>query len=304
MRSLAVISLWLGLTGIVPGAELKVVSMHPLVGDLLKRVGGDNVQVVDLIGEKGDPHTFEPRADDIAKLSDAKVYFVSGMGLEGYLPKLRSILPREIRIVEIGATLPALHGACDHEGHHHDLEHELDPHWWHSVDLFRRAASVVAAELTRELPDKRECFEKHATTFRKQLDELEKWVKREIVKIPRQRRKLATAHSAFQYFCHAYGFESFAVQGVNREQMPDAARFAELIETLKKERVIAIFPERESNPKILQSLTRDTGIKLGGELIADGRGVSSYEEMIRANVTTIVTALSGDGSQPGSDPSR
>ena len=86
--------------------------------------------------------------------------------------------------------------------------------------------------------------------------------------------------------------------------MPDAARFAELIETLKKERVIAIFPERESNPKILQSLTRDTGIKLGGELIADGRGVSSYEEMIRANVTTIVTALSGDGSQPGSDPSR
>ena len=294
MRFLAVISLCMGLTGVVSGAELKVVSLHPLVGDLLKQVGGDKIEVIDLIGEKGDPHTFEPRTDDIAGLRGAKVYFVSGMGLEGYLPKLRSILPKEVRIVEVGATLPALHGTCDHEGHHHDHEHELDPHWWHSVDLFRRATSVVASELTKELPAEREFFEKNATAYRKQLDELEKWVKRELVKIPRGRRKLATAHSAFQYFCQAYGFDAFAVQGVNREQMPNAVQFAELMESLKKENVIAIFPERESNPKILESLTRDTGIKLGGELIADGRGMKSYEEMIRANVTTMVSALSGD----------
>lgn len=74
-------------------AELKVVSLHPLIGDLLKQVGGDKIEVVDLIGAKGDPHSFEPRTEDIAAVSGAKVYFISGMGLEGYLPKLRSILP-------------------------------------------------------------------------------------------------------------------------------------------------------------------------------------------------------------------
>jgi zinc/manganese transport system substrate-binding protein len=273
-------------------AELKVVSLHPLIGDLLKQVGGDKIEVVDLIGAKGDPHSFEPRTEDIAAVSGAKVYFISGMGLEGYLPKLRSILPGEVRIVEVGGTLPALHGACEHEGHDHDHNHELDPHWWHSVDLFRRATSVVAEELSKELPAERQAFEQNAAAYRKQLDELEKWLKRELLKIPKDHRKLATAHSAFQYFCKAYGFESFAVQGVNREQMPDAKDLTKLMKSLKDENVFAIFPERESNPKILTSLTRDTGIKLGSELIADGRGVTSYEEMMRANVTAIVTALS------------
>jgi zinc/manganese transport system substrate-binding protein len=292
MRFAHVIAMYALFLGTLLGAELKVVSLHPLVGDLLRQVGGDKVEVVDLIGEQGDPHTFEPRTDQIAKVGGAKVYFVSGMGLEGFLPKLRSILPIDVRIVEVGASLPALHGACESHDHDHDHAHEKDPHWWHSVDLFRRATSVVAEELSKEMPSERESFEANATAYRKQLDELEKWMKREIVKIPKERRKLASAHSAFQYFCDAYGFEAFAIQGLNREQMPGAKEITEMMKTLKKEKVVAIFPERESNPKILKSLTSDIGIKLGEELIADGRGVSSYEAMMRSNVTAMVSALS------------
>lgn len=93
-------------------------------------------------------------------------------------------------------------------------------------------------------------------------------------------------------FLQGIRFRIVCRSGVNREQMPDAKDLTKLMKSLKDENVFAIFPERESNPKILTSLTRDTGIKLGGELIADGRGVTSYEEMMRANVTAIVTALS------------
>jgi zinc/manganese transport system substrate-binding protein len=281
---------FLGLIGLAQAAEVKVVSLHPLIGDLLRQVGGDKVEVVDLIGEKGDPHAFEPQAADLVAAEGASLYFVSGMGLEGYLPKLKGILAGKAHIVEVGAKLPALHGACVHEGHDHD--HEMDPHWWHSVDLFRRAAVVVADELSAAIPENKAVFEANAQAYRMKLDELEKWVKRELIRIPRNRRKLATAHAAFQYFCEAYGFEAYPVQGLNRERMPDAAKLAELIATLKKERVAAIFAEKESNPKMLESLTRDSGIRFGGELVADGRGMTSYEEMVRSNVTAIVAALS------------
>ncbi|MEP2777226.1 MAG: metal ABC transporter substrate-binding protein [Luteolibacter sp.] len=272
-------------------AELKVVSLHPLIGDLLRQVGGDKIEVVDLIGANGDPHSFEPQAKDLSAAEGAEIYFVSGMGLETYLPELTAVIAKHARIVEVGATLPALHGACDHEGHDHAHEHEVDPHWWHSIDLFRRATGIVADELSKQVPADAETFTANAAAYRDELDALEKWLKREVIRIPRDARKLATAHAAFQYFCEAYGFKSFSVQGLNREQMPDAITLAKLISTLEEEKVTAIFPEKESNPKMLQSLTRDTGIKLGGELIADGRGVTSYEEMMRANVTTIVTAL-------------
>lgn len=280
--------------GMACAAPLKVASLHPLIGDLLRQVGGDQIEVVDLIGEKGDPHSFEPQSKDLAASKGAEIYFVSGMGLESYLPELKAVIGGSARIVEVGTTLPALHGACDHEGHEHEHgdDHELDPHWWHSVDHFRRAASAVADALSKQRPEQAQLFSKNAATYRARLDVLEKWVKREVIRIPKDRRKLATAHAAFQYFCDAYGFESFSVQGLNREQMPDAATLAKLISTLKEEKVAAIFPEKESNPKMLQSLTRDTGIQLGGELIADGRGMTSYEEMMRANVTAIVEALS------------
>lgn len=273
-------------------AELKVVSLHPLIGDLLRQVGGDRIVVVDLIGANGDPHSFEPQAKDLATAESAEIYFASGMGLESYLPELKAILGDRARIVEVGANLPALHGACDHEGHNHDAEHEIDPHWWHSIDLFRRATDTVTNELSKQSPTDAETFSTNANAYRAELDELEKWVKREVIRIPRDARKLATAHAAFQYFCEAYGFESFSIQGVNREQMPDAIALVNLIATLKEEKVAAIFPEKESNPKILRSLTQDTGIKLGSELIADGRGVSSYTEMMRANVNAIVSGLS------------
>ena len=81
------------------------------------------------------------------------------------------------------------------------------------------------------------------------------------------------------------------VQGVNREQMPDPRKLAALIAELKEQQVGAIFPEKESNPKILQALTRDTGIKLGEALIADGTTAESYEAMVRHNVTAIVAGL-------------
>ncbi|MDP4625165.1 MAG: metal ABC transporter substrate-binding protein [Akkermansiaceae bacterium] len=273
-------------------AELKVVSLHPLIGDLLRQVGGDKIEVIDLIGANGDPHSFEPQAKDLAAAESAEIYFVSGMELETYLPELKTVLGDRARIVEVGSTLPSLHGACNHEGHEHNHEHEIDPHWWHSIDLFRRAAGIVEVELSKQSPEDAATFATNAAAYRGELDELEKWVKREVIRIPRDARKLATAHAAFQYFCEAYGFESFSVQGLNREQMPDAVTLAKLIATLEEEKVAAIFPEKESNPKMLQSLTRDTGIKLGGELIADGRGVTSYKDMMRANVTAIVAGLS------------
>jgi zinc/manganese transport system substrate-binding protein len=291
MRTLAFLGILLGMIVVSAAAPLKVASLHPLVGDLLRQVGGDAVEVVDLVGKTGDPHSFQPQAKDLAAAKGAEVYFVSGMGLENYLPELRAVLGENARVVEVGATLPALHGACDHEGHNHDHAHELDPHWWHSVDLFRRATAVVAEELSKQRTDESEAFAKNAAAYRLKLDALEKWVRRELVRIPRDRRKLATAHAAFQYFCKAYGFETFSVQGLNREQMPDAVTLAKLITTLEQKKVAAIFPEQESNPKMLQSLARDTGIKLGGELIADGRGMTSYEEMMRANVTAIVKGL-------------
>jgi zinc/manganese transport system substrate-binding protein len=273
-------------------AELKVASLHPLIGDLAKQVGGERVEVIDLIGTNGDPHHFEPAAEDLRKAGDAKLYLASGMGLESYLDSLRGILKGKAEVVEIGKDLPSIEGACDHEGHdhsHHD--HGIDPHWWHSVDNFRRAVTVMSDTLSKADPAGAESYGRNAAAYRAKLDELERWVRKEIARVPKEKRHLATAHAAFGYFCKDHGFEAISVQGVNREQMPDPKKLAALVKELKENEVGAIFPEKESNPKILEALTKDTGIKLGDALIADGSTADGYEAMVRHNVTAIVAGL-------------
>jgi len=281
--------LGLAVFGLLPlaAADLKIAVLHPLLGDLAREIGGDQVEVVDLIGPNGDPHHFEPRPEDLRKAEGASLYLVAGMGLEGYLPKLRSVIAEKAELVEVGATLPALEEPDDGHGHGHGV----DPHWWHSIDLFRRATGIVAAALEAKSPENAALFHKNAATYRTKLDELEKWARREIARIPRDRRHLATTHAAFNYLCRDFGFVPHPVQGLNREQMPDPRELAKLVADLKANHVAAIFPETESNPKILNTLTNDTGIKLGKPLIADGTGGLSYLEMVRHNVEAIVKGL-------------
>ncbi|MGC4016648.1 MAG: metal ABC transporter substrate-binding protein [Luteolibacter sp.] len=286
--SLPVLALLL-LSGLA-AAGTKVATFHPLLSDLVHQVGGDRVEVADLVSATGDPHHFEPSPEDLRKATGAKLYLVAGMGLEAYLPALETIVPSGSKLVNIGASLPALHGSCDEPGHNHS-EHEIDPHWWHSIDRFRRATTVVAEALAAADPEGASVYRANATAYRDKLDALERWTRLQLATIPRDRRQLATTHSAFNYFCADYGFTPFSVQGLNQEQDPSPATLAKLVTELKEHHVGALFPEMETNPKLLTVLTRDTGIRLGKPLIADGTNSPTYEAMIRHNVTAIVEAL-------------
>jgi zinc/manganese transport system substrate-binding protein len=211
------------------------------------------------------------------------------------MDSLLGIVGTKAEIIEIGKDLPSIEGECDHEdhdhGHDHEHEHEIDPHWWHSIDLFRRATTITADTFAKADPAGAETYAKNAAAYRAKLDELERWTRKEIARIPRDKRHLATAHAAFGYFCKDHNFEPVPVQGMNREQMPDPKKLAALVAELKQHEVGAIFPEKESNPKILEALTKDTGIKLGQPLIADGSTAESYEAMMRHNVAAIVAGL-------------
>lgn len=272
-------------------AQVKTVSLHPLLTDLIRQVGGDQVTVLDLIGKTGDPHHFEPTAQQLKQTNDATLYFVSGKGLESYLPSLKNIIKGRATVVEVGETLPSIEGACDHGDEEEHHVHDIDPHWWHSIDNFRRAVGIVATVLSKADPAHTADFEKNANAYRKELEELDKWARKEIARVPKERRQLATAHDAFGYFCKDFQFTAFPIQGVNREQAPGSKELAELIASLKEHQVGAIFPEKESNPKVLEMITKDTGITLAEPLIADGTTVEHYAEMVKHNVNAIVKAL-------------
>jgi len=288
--------IWIGLlgfagSGLLSAATLKVATLHPLLTDLAHQIGGDRVEVIDLIGANGDPHHFEPTPEELKRAAGAQLYLAAGLGLEAYLPALKSVVTPEARVIEAGAGLPLLHGGCEDPEHDQD-DHEIDPHWWHSIDRFRRVTTVVAEAFAEADPANADTFRANAARYRETLDALERWARLRLASIPKDRRHLATTHAAFNYFCQDFGFTALPVQGINREQSPAPTELAGLIAELKRKQVVAIFPEKESNPKLLTVLTRDTGIRLGDPLIADGTNATTYEWMVRSNIETIVAGLS------------
>ena len=299
----------------------RVTTLHPLLADLATRVGGDRITVSCLIKPGQNPHAFEPTASDMRDLAQARIVLASGKGLEPYLSRLRDNLTNNQTLVDLGESIPSLetdshahdseqenaehdhgehehaeHGEHDHAGHdHHDHDHgPIDPHWWHSIDNMKRAANTLARELGKMDPEGKQAYKESAKAYRKNLQALKKWAKKEISRIPPAHRKLATSHSAFNYFCEEFDFESIAVRGLAPDQESSARKLSDVIKFIKAENVKAVFPEQGLNPKVLREIVRETGAHVGKPLIADGvdsKGSISFERMIKHNVTVIVEAL-------------
>jgi len=280
------------ISGFVEAEGLKVAVLHPLLGDLARQVGGKHVEVVDLLGKNADPHHFEPSPLDLQKAKGAQLYLVSGKGLEPYLEKLQEIVGKE-KVLVVGETLPSIKNTEDvAHGDHFHARDVVDPHWWHSLDCWRRAARVVAKEFSATDADHAAVYKENARIFREEMKELGVWAMQELGKVPTEQRTLATAHAAFGYFCNEFGWKALPLQGLNREQAPSPKFISEVAVKLKEGKVRAVFPEKRSNPKMLQTLAEEVGVTVGEPLLADG-GIS-IEGIFRHNVGAIVKAMLGE----------
>ena len=287
-------------------AATKVATLHPILADLAQQVGGANVEVVEILKPGADVHHFEPTPKDLAEMRGAKLLLASGKGLESFLDKLRDSLGAGVKLVEVGAKIPSIpfvqhehhhegeeHADKDHEDHHHGSE---DPHWWHSAENMKRAARIVADELSAVDPANAAAYAAGAKAATKRFGELKSWAQKEIAKIDRKNRQLVTAHAAFGYFCKEFGFEPISVLSIGRSDDSSSKHIAETIEEIREHGIKAIFPEDQANPKVLAEIARSTGVKIGEPLIADGtaKAAHTFETMLAHNVRSIVAALAPD----------
>ncbi len=281
-------------------AATKVATLHPILADLAQQVGGANVEVVEILKPGADVHHFEPAPKDLAEMRGAKLLLASGKGLESFLDKLRDSLGTGVKLVEVGEKIPSI-PFVEHEHHHdgkeeeHDDHHHgsEDPHWWHSAENMKRAARIVADELSAVDPANAAAYAAGAKAASKRFGELKSWAQKEIAKIDRKSRQLVTAHAAFGYFCKEYGFEPLSVLSIGRSDDSSSKHIAETIEEIREHNIKAIFPEDQANPKVLSEIARSTGVKIGEPLIADGtaKNAHTFETMFAHNVRAIVAAL-------------
>ena len=271
--------------------KLKVSSFSTILTEIAQQVGGDKVQVTGHVKPGVDPHDFEPKPSDLRTVSSADLILLSAKHVEGYVGKLREASGARAAILEVGSRLPSLPLREQSEGGTREAE---DPHWWNSVGNIIRATRIVCDEMIRLRPGDKAVFDASASAYLKKLAALETWVKRKVAELPHDRRKLVTNHDAFGYFAKEFGFTVYPIAGVSKNDQPGSKKVAGIVAAIRAQGVKAIFSESSENPKVIQQITRETGVRIGGELLADGLGEGkegTIDGMFRHNVTTIVEAL-------------
>jgi zinc/manganese transport system substrate-binding protein len=297
----AAVFLLAALAGTRLGAQeepIRVATLSSVLTEVAREVGGDRVAVTGIVLAGVDPHTFSPSPRDIRTMVDADLVLASGLNIEAYLDRLvASDIPTS-RVVAVGDRLPSVILFPRLAG-----MPEKDPHWWNSVGNVVLAAGIVSAEFSRIRPGSAEVFAANLRTYTARLRALGRWAALEVGTLPPERRILVTSHDAFGYFARDYGFRLHAINGLSTDGEADARNVAALVDQIRRERIPAVFVESSVNPRLVENLVRETGVKLGGSLYADGlgppgSGAQTYETMFRHNVETIVRSLSAPSARP------
>lgn len=305
--------------------ELKVVASFSVIADFAKNVGGDRVEITTLVGPNGDAHVYEPKPADARALAEADVVLANGLQFEGFLPRLIEASGTEAPVIELTKGGEVLrnseeehhhdhekasadghdhdHGAeeagHDHaEGHGHHHHGEYDPHAWQSVHNAEVYVKNIADAFCEADADDCDTYRANADAYEKKLAELDTYVKEQVAEIPETKRTVITSHDAFGYFQHEYGLKFLAPEGISTESEASAADVAALVNQVKEDEASAVFVENITNPRLIEQIANETGLKVGGELYSDALSdedgpASTYIDMMRHNVETIKNDILG-----------
>ncbi|WP_126427703.1 metal ABC transporter solute-binding protein, Zn/Mn family [Brevibacillus marinus] len=276
--------------------QWKVTVTTGMVGDLVRHVGGEHVQVTQLMGPGVDPHLFKASQGDIGRIEKADIIFYSGLHLEGKMTEIFDKMSQKKPVIPVTAAIPEADLLADPQ-----TPNQYDPHVWFDVSLWAKTIDVVRDELSKLDPARQAEYQANAEAYRQQLLELHQYAKQQIAQIPQAQRVLVTAHDAFAYFGRAYELEVMGLQGISTASEYGLKDVQQLVDTLVSRGIKAVFVESSVPKASIEAVVEGAKAKghavvIGGELFSDAMGepgtaAGTYIGMVKHNVDTIVQSL-------------
>jgi zinc/manganese transport system substrate-binding protein len=280
-----------------------VVASFSILGDVVANVGGDRIAVTTLVGPDQDAHVFQPAPDHIKSVARAKLVVINGLGFEGWMERVVQAANYRGDIVVASNGIAVRDRASEEHGDHddhdaHDDHHhgKNDPHAWQNpANVVVYTRNIVAA-LSKLDPAGAAVYQKNGDAYIAKLNELDRWAIQQFAQFPDAKRKVITSHDAFEYFGAHYRVRFLAPQGVSTDSEPSAKEVANLIRQIRKEKIRAVFIENMSSPKLLQQISKEAGVTLGGQLYADalsqaGGPAPTYLKLMRYNIEQLLAQL-------------
>lgn len=277
-------------------APLKVVATFSVLADIAREVGGSAIEVSALVGPNADAHVFEPTPSDVRRVAGADVVVTNGLRFEGWIDRLikASGYRGPVVVASRGVALRQLSGGAD-------------PHAWQDLANGQRYAENIRAALVAALavksPERAAEVDTRAAAYLQRLAALDRNIRARIAAVPAERRRVITSHDAFGYFAAAYGITFIAPRGWTTGSEPSADAVARIVRQARDAKASALLVENISDPRLIDRIAREAGLKVGGKLYSDalslpGTDADTYLRMFEHNVRTLVEAMSALSTRP------
>ena len=292
-------TVWI-LLGIGPaGADdkIKVVATFSVIGDMVANVGGDHVDLVTLVGPRGDTELFKPSLADGKNVAEAKIVFMNDLNDE-FEPWLEPLLKR---VKFGGAKIVVSRGAktyssSEERAPRSKAAEEIDQHAWLDPKNGVIYVKNIAAALAKSDPANASDYRARAAAYIKELQTFDGWAKAEMAGVPPTKRRVLASHDSLQYFAKAYGITLLSINGWTNNSEPSAAELASLTQQIRREGIHALFLDSITDPRAMQQVSNETGAAIGGTLYGDalsepGGDADTYLKMLRHDVTTLKAGM-------------
>ena len=266
---------------------LRIVASFSILGDMARQVAGPLAEVHTLVGPGGDAHVFEPRPADAQKLAQADLVVLNGQHLEGWMDRLIQASGfKGRRVVASDGVTPRL------------LDGHPDPHAWQSLRLAAIYVRNIQSALKAARPRQAARIDQLAGRYLADIQALDTRVRAQIGALTPAQRRAVTTHDAFGYFAAEYGVTWLAPQGWTTAEEVSAKDVARVVRELRAQHVRALFLESAGDPRLMQQIAREAGVRIGGELYADtlsppGGPADTYLHLFEHNVRTMLQAMRG-----------
>ena len=286
------------------------VAVEPLTCDIVKSIALPSDEVTCLVDRKQDVHDLKISPKQARLLKKADKVFTLGTEMT---PAMRNWVKRNSTVV-LGVSAIDIDDHSDHDDHddhghsakkhddHDDHDHHdhggVDPHVWHDPHNIIKMGEVVSKSLKKDVPERklRKAISKRFKTFDKTLEDLDKWIVKQVSTIPSSNRVIVSKHKAMDYYGDAFGFETISLLdffGHSSSLRPQ--NISKVLNELKEENVKVIFKEQEPASKLVNNLSKQSSIPLSSnQIFVDGLMMEGNTITVAVhNTCTIVNELGG-----------
>ena len=279
------------------GKKPTVVTTVAPITNMVRNIGAGYVDVTGIVPDGTDSHTFEPVPTDAKLLASADLIIVNGLDLELPTVKLaEKVKAKQTLILQLGNR------ALPKEDWRYDFsfprEHgHPNPHLWPNIALAMRYAEIIRDGLIGLDPAHAEGYIANSQVYLSKLHKLDEAISECVRTIPEKNRKLVTYHDSFAYFAPRYGMKVVAAIQPSDFSEPRPRDVVRIIKQIKEEKVPAIFGSEVFPSKVMEQISRETGVKFVDQLSDDELPASprnSFIGMMADNMTTMAEALGGN----------